>query len=797
MYLQANPRRKKAEEEKKELGRKYKPGDQVLPQVVAQERDSEDERILAEVREMSLRDVGSRAPGSYERGTRHRTAERRRDTSDNDRQTRRRQHAGSSHPVNTGGSANRSIGHQSSLRSLIGNSDIGSSEMEEEILRLVNEGWLDGIDLDSLDTSQVDELSERIADAYRRRHGNRSRAAAVDNEHSRRPREHSRRRSREPSSNRSNLISDTTEQSHHSSRPPVSRPRLLEAYPTGHGQQRRASSEQRRQTSPSPRSSAGRFPSASYQAARSATDLSDARSSASSRSQPAELGNRNRRTTSTDHHHHRDRSRGEAQSENPVRSEATNSQTRPPLPLRASDPGGGNAGNHEAGSRPTSNPPTPREPPNSASTPGQVFTPASRYFPEPSIACNRCNRRNIEYDLHYNCPRCYDGKYNLCLRCYRIGRGCLHWYGFGYAALQRYQRDAKDISKQKDHSPPHTLVGQQYKQPKPEEMRSPRSETAPKMVTQTPSLRLMSGAFCAICFEFANQCFWKCGSCNEGEWGFCNRCVNQGRCCSHPLLPVMHKSLLNVAVSESFVSSGTTSFVPAPEHHSASSPLFIGLSPADQYVPLSLSTVCNICNYPIPPSSTRFHCPQCNDGDFNICTNSYLKLVSDDRISVDNGDKGWRRCPNGHRMTVLGFEDSPGGQRRVVVKDLVGGHGLKNDGISAEQSMQQEWSWQDGQQRHFRMVSKQVSGVNESPNDEPCPGPLLRKYPPSGGTGMHVLALWTYLPRDEAQDELSFPKGAELQEVENINGDWFVGYYAGRSGVFPGNYVRVLNIVKA
>ncbi|KAI4174580.1 MAG: hypothetical protein LQ343_002153 [Gyalolechia ehrenbergii] len=803
MYLQANPRRRKAEEEKEELKQKYRPGEEVLPRVVVQDRDSEDERMLAEVREMSLRDVDARAPGSYERGMRHRTAERRRDPTDNNRQIRRHQHADSSHQESPGGGTHRSIGHQSSLRSLMSSSEIDSSEMEEEILRLVDEGWLDGIDLDSLDTSQVDELSERIADAYRRRHRHRSRA-----EQSRRPQNRSRRRSPERSNNRSNRSSATAEQSHHPSRPPVSRPHLLEAYPTGHSQQRRASSEQRRQTSPSPRS-ASRIPSANqHQAARSATDLTEAHPRSPLRPRPAELSNRNRRPTDPDHRH-RDRLRGEDQSEvaichntsasedTPARSEATQAQPRSSLPLPASDPGNSNAESHQIVSEPRRNPPTIHGPLNLSSTREHTSAPAPVLYTEPSIECNRCKKQNIEYDVHYNCSRCFDGKYNLCLQCYRIGRGCLHWYGFGYAALQQYQRDAKDMSQRKDPSPPHTLIGQQYKQPEPQEIQSPRSEAGPKMVTQDPMVRLQSGAFCAICLEFANHCFWKCGSCNEGEWGFCNRCVNRSRCCSHPLLPVVHRWLLNAATSESLNSSGTTSFVPTPEHHSSSSPLFLGLSSADQYIPLSLSTKCNICEYPIPPSSTRFHCPQCNDGDFNICTNSYLKLVSDGRISADNGDKGWRRCPSGHRMIIVGFEDSPAGQRRVVVRDLVGGHGLKNDGNSAEQSMKQEWSWQDGQQRYVWTVSKQVSSVSESQDDGTTAGPLLRRYPPSGGIGMRVLALWTYLPGDEAQDDLSFPKGAEIQEAENINGDWFVGCYAGKSGLFPGNYVRVLDIVKA
>ncbi|KAI4144685.1 MAG: hypothetical protein L6R39_004078 [Caloplaca ligustica] len=403
MYLQANPRRRRSEEEKEELKRKFKPGEPVLPHVTLQDKDSDDERMLAEVREMSLREVGVRAPDSYERGTRHRTAERRRHPSDNVRRSRGQQQTHSTQQGTSTTGAYSQIGHQSSLRSLMSSSDIDSEEMEREIQRLVDEGWLDGIDLNTLDMSQVDELSERIADAYRRRHGLRSGVRSAQPEAARR-------------------------------------------------------------------------------------------------------------------------------------------------------------------------------------------------------------------------------------------------------------------------SHPHSLA---------------------------------------------------------------------------ELL------IRNIAIER--------------DHGKID----------DQEVPL--------------PKSRR---EMCNNGDYNICTNSYLKLISTGRISVENGDKGWRRCPNGHRMIILGFEDSSAGQKRVIVQDLVGGYGLKDNGNNPEQSMKQEWSWHDGDRRHTRTVSKSVA-ANE-PQDNGGTGSPLRPYPPSGGLGLHVLALWSYWPRDEAQDELPFPKGAEIRETENINGDWFVGRYAGRTGLFPGNYVRVL-----
>ncbi|KAF7864153.1 uncharacterized protein EAF02_010121 [Botrytis sinoallii] len=76
----------------------------------------------------------------------------------------------------TSRSAARQIEHQSSLRSLISSSDIDSREMEEEILRQIREeGLLDGIDLENIDVNQEDQISERIAEAFRRRQEERSR----------------------------------------------------------------------------------------------------------------------------------------------------------------------------------------------------------------------------------------------------------------------------------------------------------------------------------------------------------------------------------------------------------------------------------------------------------------------------------------------------------------------------------------------------------------------------------------------------------------------------------------------
>jgi hypothetical protein len=68
-------------------------------------------------------------------------------------------------------------------------------------------------------------------------------------------------------------------------------------------------------------------------------------------------------------------------------------------------------------------------------------------------------------------------------------------------------------------------------------------------------------------------------------------------------------------------------------------------------------------------------------------------------------------------------------------------------------------------------------------------------FPPDGGAGMRALALWGYFPAAGVADELLFPRGAELREVVDVNGDWFWGGYAGRTGLFPGPYVQLLEFV--
>lgn len=178
----------------------------------------------------------------------------------------------------------------------------------------------------------------------------------------------------------------------------------------------------------------------------------------------------------------------------------------------------------------------------------------------------------------------------------------------------------------------------------------------------------------------------------------------------------------------------------------------------------------------------------------------YHKLEVSGRIGKEDGMNGWRRCIRGHRMVVVGFEDRDGGQRRIVVRDLVGGFALREEETAAEPRSPTEralpalhqraenWSWRDtdGSIHRYRssMSSPASAGTALSMSGQ--------RYPPDGGVGLRVKANWAYFPAEGVKDELGFPKGAEVREAEDINGDWFWGVYAGRKGLFPGNYGTVV-----
>ncbi|KAI9882470.1 MAG: hypothetical protein M1823_005787 [Watsoniomyces obsoletus] len=874
-YLRANPTRQKSDEEKAEVAKNYTPGEAILRPIPSRRiKRDDDDLLLAEVRQASL--LPGHTPRAQERRSGNTRRERSRETRDRHDGQRRRaeqdrsRHSGDDRTPPQAGHARRrpqqqhqqqqaptvltrGIEHQSSLRSLLSASDIDTADLEEEIARLiVDEGLLDGIDFSEVGAAQEEAIRERIDEAYRRRNRDRAgstgpvRRSSDGDRNSRRAREGGRRQ--------------RTHSRSHSASMQNGPPGPIQSIVQGESSsprtdnRRRTSNRSPRSTSPPARGHTSRHSSGQVRdPAASATDLSEAPSpSRPSQSRPANVESEGRRRTDPEsgiasRRHHEDEQHS-AHADRHQEASATRSQiNRPDEPTRPADLEASDTTSNEPPRRSHDEslrePITRPGPSTEQGTPGTTneqhssmgLASAGRtrtlLYPEPFISCARCEKPDIQYDLHYNCSQCDNGEFNLCLPCYRQGRGCRHWYGFGSAAWAKYERQTPAGGYPPNHPLPHTLTGHRFLRPTQRLLQAVSTDSSRRpRSTEDPLKRLQTGVFCAMCSSFANSCYWKCDVCNDGEWGFCNACVVTGQCCSHALLPLAYiPSHDTLRAGEAAAGAGTTITTPGPPGATLlREPWVIEHGPLK---PLSISTSCNICRLPIQPSSTRYHCLHCNEGNYDICTPCYLKLCSNGRISPEHGNKGWRRCLRGHRMIVVGFEDQDGGRKRIVVRDLVGGLALKDEldestGVDGRRSSKAvsggsgsgngngtgtgKWSWSEGPDGHreWKFVSQTPINTNHRGSNLPeisskvdtissssISSPL--HFPPDGGVGMRVLARWGYFPKDDVTDELMFPRNAEIREVEDINGDWYWGCYAGRKGLFPGPYVQVLDVVGA
>lgn len=767
-YLRANPDKGKTEVEKADIAKHYKPGDEVLVpvQVEVVEEDSEDERLMREVREMSMENVDPEVARRRraEREARHRR--RREEDRHAPEELGRRQQPSrwaSQHAQLTEARLRQhdpedsQIEHQPSLRSLLSASEADPQDVQAEILQSIyQEGMLEGIDLDNLTTVQEEELTERIADAYRRRQRERRR----ERDRSRNREQRSSRPTTSGSSggapNRTPPQVEAGGRGEARSRPPIARPHLfqqnLEAGGRGHA--RSQSSTSQRNDRADERTSGGHT-TADSPASRSATDLSPRTSSnEGQRAGRRRLSSTGRSATDPRDGVSRDQMNRMRTRSNETRIQADKTSRPTTHARRAAQ----RSANNSASSLPLPSQPDPAPIATSAplvasppSSPPATFTSRHEYAVRPAVSraafaletvpdtaagakpesapqmnCNRCEKPTIQHDLHYNCSTCLpDPGFNLCLRCYRAGQGCKHWFGFGFRAYDRFSRSAyPPEGYPPGYDRPHVLTPRRYLQP------DINAGSGSK-------LELQEGAFCETCLTPTNESYWYCAICLEGAWGYCASCTKQGLHCPHPLMPISHLS--------------------AQHHHDPSKVAFVGIPHLrqDSYVALPVLTDCDVCARPIPPNSTRYHCYECNEGDYDVCNDCYSTLVASGKISYANGPSGWRRCLNNHRMVVLGYRDTDGGGHlRTIVQDRIGGTAFREDEVS-------------------------LSGR------QPAGG-----YPPDGGVGMRCLAMYNYWPGEGVEDELAFPKNAEVREVEDRNGDWFWGVYGGKGGLFPSNHVR-------
>lgn len=903
MYLAVNPDKTKPDEEKAEMNSKYKPGDKVLPKLNIRERtpqqrrlDEQERRLIEEVRQLSLNEAvaeaSSNAPRSRRRGEsrsrdsrsgrsrdpsrepdrepgardardrarrnvaeeetrRRRTEQRARlqpDGRSRDDGRQRRSESGQ-RSAESSETRRRPIEHQSSLRSLIGTSEMDPTEIEREIeefaRQIQEEGLLEGLDLDNIDLDNNDELSRRITEAYRRRQRQRSRqevTTAASNARSNSPRPDPAAPETRPQ-HLGNLpvtasrhgtharSSSATDHTGERMRPPAT------SGPANHlGVQEEP--RRRRRTASAGRSAT--VPVAPSQpetraASRSQTDLS-IRTHGGETAAGATAGRPNiameGRSSSTP---------TISASAQPTPDSATHTVSLP-FRARAETVGLGiiqSQSQHQA--PPTATPapaPAPEVDPErkskaarpadltvgpiaeanfaqvggsvspSLSTPPLLSSPGANRvrlprYPEPSITCSRCERPHIEYDLHYNCAVCHGGNWNTCLDCYRRGKGCLHWFGFGYGAWAKWEQARRSYAGRLPE--PHMLTANRYLRPRATPGGAEGRQT---LTTQNPDERLESGTFCSRCFAWTIDCYWRCDVCNEGEWGYCNDCVNQGRCCTHLLLPLAYSPTTQTQRGGSGSESNTPPASPSPRSPGASRPRTASIltgpdvTPIGPFRPLTFANRCDVCQIAIAPTQNRFHCytcpssllPDSRPGDYEICQACYTRLVAEKRISAENGPGGWRRCSQGHRMAVVGFLDLKGGYRRYVAQDWVGGRMLQFEHYDGAPGLHLCY-WFEGadKKRVERLVTADVRATAATAvvADPAVKARLTDKFPPDGGAGGKALAKWSWYPAPSSEDELLFPKGAEIREIEDVNGEWFHGVFMGAKGLFPAPYVMM------
>ncbi|KAK1827818.1 hypothetical protein QBC39DRAFT_375306 [Podospora conica] len=732
MFLSLNPERAKPPADVAEMDARYKRGEKVMPprraeRSAAERRVEEEERRVVEgVQRVSLREVME------------------------------------------GGGRERGLGHQTSLRSLIG-AEGGGRDLEREIeeftRQIQEEGLLEGMDLDNIDLRRDEELRRRITEAYRRRFadirererregrgregggggregGGRERSQGGGRERSQgggrrsnasersRPRaqtESSRPASRQGQGGgggRSRPVSGSDEGERGRYPPSASASAHLEP---GGGEQRRRRTPSGGRSATAPTTTAVSQGEVRTLAVRSQTDLAvrpsagiivaDARSSSSP-------------TTTA------------ASNNLPFNARATGLGiiTTHPTPDPGSD--SDRSSNHRNNARQhhtptgslTPNPLTvsPRTP-TSARTPTTSVSPSSRYH-EPSITCRRCARPHIEYTLHFNCATCASGDWNICLACWRARLGCLHWFGFGQSAWVRF---GKLHPAPTAVAPPHFLTANRY---------VPGGGGAGD--------RLQSGTFCCGCEAWTNGGYWRCDVCNEGEWGFCTGCVVGGRGCSgHGVLAMRYEG-----------------------------------GEVGGFRAVGVRVGCRVCGRGVEAGEERFHCYECSaeagtegvEGGWDVCAGCYKGMVPG-RVAVENGEGGWRRCLRGHRMVVERYErDKRGFEWRRRVKGLVGGRRLGMEKKGGKEGVER-WFWEEGGRKMERLVAVDVKrSVGEG------------GFPMDGGDAPKAVARWAWYPAEGVVDELMFPKWAEIEEVRDENGEWCSGWYMGEEGLFPAPYVRMV-----
>ncbi|KAK3985519.1 E3 ubiquitin-protein ligase [Cladorrhinum sp. PSN332] len=754
MYLSLNPEKGKTQEEKDEMDSKYKRGDKVMRRLKFQDRteeqirlDEEERRLLEQVQQMSLREATDAAARSA--GRRSREASRARAgagtegrrsrahsgavqgaegyTEDRRRNRRRSESRQPGSGERDGERRQRQVEHQSSLRNLISGDGVDVRDVEREIEEFARQIQEEGL-LDGLDLNNIDLENN---DELSRR---------ITEAYRRRHRE----RMRQDGGRRSNA-------SAHSHRSDIStRPRST----TGDGASRPASRLHSRPPSTGSNEERSRYPPSTSAAAH----LDVQESSTRRRRAPSSSRSATVPVAPTQQQPQPDlRPTGRAQTDlsaRPIRpsmatvtdARASGSPTIISSPTRRESPDNNNASlafSARAGLGITQSQPHAR---SQSHPPPQAQSHAAELAADVIISPTTRKLTTTVTALPYHSSSSTPSSPSRapppppptvhCTAC----PNPLSPYSLHYVCALCSTTLCRPCYLKKKGCLHWFGFGGRETRARWEKQNAITPIPPPHMLSPRKYLKtgvVQTGSkFCASCENWA-ETYWRCEECNEGEWGYCTSCAGRGKAC------IGH-----------------------------------ALTKQGEGRPLG----CEVCKRPVEEDKKWACCYSCGSGGQNFCFGCYTSPTL--KIAPENGLNGWRRCPSGHRMVVMAYDANK--QKLKVAQDLVGGRSLK---INTEEGGKEVWSWKDENGNGYkRVVSSDVSlPATATKNGGEY---TISLFPPDGGHGPKATAGWGWIPASGVEDELMFPKGAEILEVEDVNGEWFHGFYMGAKGLFPAPYVR-------
>ncbi|OJD36084.1 ring finger domain protein [Diplodia corticola] len=843
MFLHANPSRGKTDQEKEEMRKIYKSGDNVLPKLRRRRRDDsddEDRRMLEEVRLLSLQEVGVSSSGS---DTISPPAEGRRRNRSRDREERRRRarDASASRSAQQEAVRNRDtsprprrvIEHQASLRSLLSTSDFDSQEMEEEIMRQIREdGLLDGIDLENIDTSQEEEITERIAAAFRRRQRERERARFRARHHERsrsgshsatrqvdgdrpprRPRPRAESASQEAVQQIAPLQPQTQPQSQADSRsrPPVSRPHLFEAVNGGsrEGSRTRSSSQDSNRTARRHHNPRGLSIDSTRPTARSATDLTNRpqttqEGNAVDRQRPSQNDRRvtdpERVVRASDAMLSRQQANHSAEN-SPRRAVFTSEMFHsPPLntPAAAAEAHANLRQFPGINSRmAVANTPVlaPMRRHNSSDSGNLNARPSSsgNSGPRPTISSTHCTTTAESAMMATIIFAC-----GAIVRAWAVSTGLAFPLGHG--------RDMNVKLLQAAILPAMTILTSSQGAVTVSHGKIP---AANPVFSATSALRFPMAAIGSATFATkelgASAMTALVGSGQiapedgQNGWrrcphkhrmvviGFEDRDAGQRRVVTKDLvggLAMKDNALLKNAPT----AAANTTPADTPGTPTAPAPA-IAPPPPDPAAAGATSPV-------DAPHAWRW---RDTDGTIRKARMRAGLFRSNSSSSASSIQRDGGNSKSAAPTAITSAANSNNNATSNDAASNANATSNPNGSTANNSNNNNSNSNNDNGGNANANTSNPTTTNNNTTNTTTSATAttagqivLKKQFPPDGGLGLRALALWSYWPQDGVHDELTFPKGAEIREAEDINGDWYWGCYCGRKGLFPGNYVRGL-----